>query len=233
MILIWAYPKFLDGEMKKLEGVRVKQKFLEVIGAFALSFKKLVFIKVLFSLSIFSGYYNAVKDYVQPMIKTAALSLPVLVYLTDEKKTAILISIFYFFTYLLTAYSSRISGKFNDLFLRAGKPMNLTILIGFSTGVITGLAYFLGIYFIAIIGFLLIMMIENLRKPIGIGMVANLSKDEAMASVMSAESQSNSLFTALIAPLIGFLADWLSPGTGIAIATGILVLLSPFYWLNK
>ena len=65
-------------------------------------------------------------------------------------------------------------------------------------------------------------MIENLRKPIGMGMVANLSKDEAMASVLSAESQTNSLFTALIAPLIGFLADWYSPGTGIAIATGVL-----------
>lgn len=233
MILIWSYPKFLDGEMKKLEGVRVKQKFLEVIQAFSITFKKMLFIKVLFSLSIFSGYYNAVKDYVQPMIKSAALALPVFVYLNDEKKSAILISIFYFFTYLATAYSSRVSGKFNDLFHRASKPMNLTIIIGFSAGVLTGLTYFLGIYSIAIIGFLAIMMIENLRKPIGIGLVANLSKDESMASVMSAESQTNSLFTALIAPLIGFLADWYSPGTGIAIATGLLILLLPFYWLNK
>jgi hypothetical protein len=111
--------------------------------------------------------------------------------------------------------------------------MNLTIIIGFSAGIITGIAYFLGIYAIAVIGFITIMMIENLRKPIGIGMVANLSKDSAMASVLSAESQTNSLFAALIAPLIGFLADWLSPGTGIAIATGVLILLSPLYWLNK
>ena len=75
--------------------------------------------------------------------------------------------------------------------------------------------------------------VRPLRKPIGIGMVANLSKDTAMASVLSAESQTNSLFTAIIAPLIGALADWLSPGTGIAIATGVLILLSPLYWLNK
>jgi len=232
MILIWSYPKFLDGELKKLEGVRVKHKFNEVFRAFAISFKKLAFIKVLFNLSLYSGYYKAVKDYVQPLIKSAALTLPVFVYLNDEKKSAILISIFYFFTYLSTAYSSRISGKFNDLFIRSNKPMNLTIIIGFSAGIITGLAYFLGIYSIAIVGFLVIMLIENLRKPIGVGMVANLSNDKAMASILSAQSQTSSLLAALIAPLIGFLADQLNPGTGIAIATGIFILILPLYWLN-
>ena len=142
MILIWSYPKFLDGEMKKLEGMRVKQKFLDVIKSFALSFKKSIFIKVLFSLSIFSGYYNAVKDYVQPMIKSAALALPVFVYLNDEKKSAILLVFFIFSLTSLPPIQAGFQANSTTFFIRASKPMNLTIIIGFSAGVITGILIF-------------------------------------------------------------------------------------------
>ena len=111
--------------------------------------------------------------------------------------------------------------------------MNLTIIGGFIFGTISGFTFSYGFFVVAILCFIMILLIENLRKPIGTGLIADLSKDEAMATVLSASSQAKSLIAAIIAPVVGFLADWLNPGLAIAIVSFILILLFPLYWLTK
>ncbi len=111
--------------------------------------------------------------------------------------------------------------------------MNRTILIGFTAGIITGLTFYIHFYIIAILGFLLIIIIENLRKPIGIALIADLTKDESMGTSLSVESQAKSLFAAIIAPLLGWLADIYSPGIAIAVLTVFLLILFPLYRLKK
>jgi len=117
-----------------------------------------------------------VKDYIQPLIVYVALSMPFLAYLNNEKKTAITIGVIYFIIYLLTALFSRFSGKFTTLFRYYSRPMNLTLIIGLSVGLITGLSFSIGYYILPILGFIVIMLIENLRKPIGVGLMANIFK---------------------------------------------------------
>ena len=233
MINIWSYPKYLDGDQVYFSFKAIKERFIAVTRAFLQSFRHRFFIKVFTSSVLNTGFYRAVKDYIQPLLKYFALSIPVFTYLTDEKKIAVIIGITYFITYLITAFVSRKSGKFANLFKTANKPMNLTIIIALVTGILTGLAFSIGYYVFAIIGFIVVLSIENLRKPIGVALVADLSKDKAMATVLSASSQAKSIITALLAPLIGWIADIADPGTGIAVTSFLLILFLPVYWLNS
>jgi MFS family permease len=232
MLLVWSYPDYLNKNLNTRKGGTVKQNFKEVAHAFITTFRSLAFIRALSSTTLYTGYYRAIKDYFQPLLKYFALSMPFLAYLSNEKKVAVIIGVIYFFTYLLTAVASRNSGRFAAMFQSIMKPMNLTILVGFIIGIVTGLTFSYGYFVLAIAGFIIILLIENLRKPIGVALVADLSKESAMASVLSASSQAKSLIAAIIAPIIGILADLFNPGVGIAATTLLLFLSFPLYWLR-
>lgn len=233
MMLIYSYPAYLDGEITGLNLDKIKQRFKLVILASIQTMKRMDFFRVLTNLSLYTGYYKAVKDYIQPVLKYVALSLPFFAYLNNEKKIAITIGIIYFFIYILTALASRYSGSFTRLFINLQKPMNYTIVLGLLVGVSTGLTFYVGLYMWPIVGFIIIMVIENLRKPVGIGLVANLSNDKSMATTLSITSQAKSVFAAIIAPIIGWLADIYNPGIGIAICSIFFLLALPVYWLKR
>ncbi|PIQ32580.1 MAG: MFS transporter [Bacteroidetes bacterium CG18_big_fil_WC_8_21_14_2_50_41_14] len=233
VVLIASYPKWLDGEIKSQQLIKIRLKFLSVWKAFVASMKERSTLTALISTSLFSGYYSAIKDYVQPMIKAMALAIPFAVYLNNDQKTAFLIGLVYFIIYLLTAAASRFSGRMTALFAHPYKPMNLTMIVGFGVG-ITGFSfYYLAIYSIPVVAFLVVMMIENVRKPLGIALIAELAEDEAMASVLSVTSQAKSLIAAILAGVTGLLAELWGLGTAlVAISLGLLILY-PFYRLNS
>ena len=233
MMLIWSYPKWLDGELKAFDALTIKQKFGQVGKGLMHSFKSRVFLKALVSTSLYTGYYKAVKDYVQPVIKMLVLSVPAFAYWNDEKKTALFIGVFYFVVYLLTAWTSRNAGKFQSAFKNYFKPMNLTIILGFLAGLISGLFYIIDWYAFAVAGFVIILMVENLRKPIGVTVISDLSSNKAMATVLSLSSQAKSVFAAIIAPVIGLIAEQYGPGIGIAVVSLLLIAGYPLYRLSN
>jgi len=233
MMLVMTYPKYLDGDLKTNNGGSIRNRFKEVSIAFFSSFKKLSFIRALTSHSLYTGYYRAIKDYFQPLLKYFALTMPFLLYLSNEKKTAIIVGLAYFVSYLLTALASYNSGKFADKFKSSTKPLNATIIFGLFIGVLTGIAFRYGFFIASIAGFILILIVENLRKPIGVAVVADLSKERAMATVLSSSSQAKSLIAAILAPLVGFLADIFDPGTAIEATSIMLILSFQLYWLQN
>ena len=232
MFLVWSYPKYLDGKNIPFSFSLIIKEFKEVLAAFFHSFRKITFIRVLTSSSLYTGYYRAVKDYIQPLLKQYALALPLLAFLNNDQKIAVTVGIIYFVIYLLTAVASHNAGRFAALFSGLFKTMNLTILIGLFAGIITGVVFSQEFYVAAIIGFVVILVIENLRKPVGTALVANLSKQQAWATTLSASSQAKSLIAAMLAPLIGWLADKYNPGSGIAIVTILLLFMLPLFYLK-
>jgi len=232
IVNILTYPKYLDGRHSSSSLKLIRDRFRNVMNAFLLSFKNPYFLKVLMSSNLNSGLYNAMKDYIQPLLKSFALAAPILLYLSNEKKIAVITGITYFITYLITALLSRNSGRFVNYFKSETRPMNFTLLATILTLLVTGLAFSVGQYIIAIFGFIIVLSIENLRKPIGVAMVADLSDEKAMATVLSASSQAKSILAAVIAPLLGWMADLTGPGMGIVITAIILTLFIPLYWLS-
>ena len=232
MLLIWSYPDYLDGEFDKQKKISIREKFAEVWKAIVISFRKFSLLRILTSLSIHTGYYKAIKDYIQPVIVSFAITLPWLVSVPEKKKSALVVGIIYFFLYLLTARTSRSSGKFLKRFSHFSRPMNLTMLTGIALGMVTGLFYLFHWYILSILGFILIMLNENLRKPIGITFFTEESDNKAAASVLSIQSQAQSFFAAITAFVIGLGAQLGGPGTGILFGSSLLLLLLPLSWLK-
>ena len=233
MLLIWSYPDYLNGELDKTKKPSLQEKFRAIWGAIVESIKNFNLLKILTSLSLHTGFYKAVKDYIQPVIVSFSLTLPWLVTLHDKQKSALIVGIIYFFLYLLTARSSRYAGKFLEHFSHFSKPMNLTLLTGLSFGLTAGLFYLTSWYAVSILSFILIMLNENLRKPIGVAFMTEESVQKANASVLSIQSQAQSFFAAVFAFVIGWGAQLGGPGTGILLGAGLFALLVPLAWLNS
>jgi MFS family permease len=233
MLLIWSYPGYLDGEFDTKNKKSVGEKFAEVWKTIVMSLKEFSLLRILSSLSLHTGYYKAVKDYIQPVMVSLAITLPWLPLLREKQKSALVIGVIYFFLYLLTAQTSRSSGRFLKKFTHFSRPMNLTMVTGILLGFAAGIFYLLHWYILSILGFVLIMLNENLRKPIGIAFVTGTSNDKAAASVLSIQSQAQSFVAAIMAFVIGWGAQLGGPGTGIIFGSGLLLLLLPFSLLKR
>ena len=227
LLLMVSYPAALDGETSAFDRKKIWQAFGMVWKNFLGSFKSLEVFRAMGSLSVYSGYFKAIRDYLQPVIQGLALAAPILLYLENEKRTALLVGFIYFLIFLITSFSSRRSGRFADLFPNLKTPLNLSLAFGLFAGVLAGVFYFLEWHILSVIFFLLIYVIENLRKPIAISLVTDMFNKNILATVLSVESQATSLLAAIVAPLIGWLADTLGLGLSIVIISGMLLLLSP------
>jgi len=122
--------------------------------------------------------------------------------------------------------ASRNSGVFADRFNNLEAPLNGTLLVGIGTGLLSGLALLLEIPLLAVVLYLGIYIIENLRKPMGIAYVSERMDKAALASSLSVESQAETLFSAVIALLLGFFSNLLGLGLGILVVSGMCFVLA-------
>lgn len=225
LFLMLSYPAALDGPRHAARGA-IKDEFLHVMKAFASSFKDLFVLKAIGNQALYTGYYKATKDYLQPLLQGLALSLPLLVGVADRERTALIVGLVYFVLYLLTSHASRSSGRFSEYFPGLASPLNLTLGLGIGLGILSGVAYALGLAALAVLLYLGIYIVENLRKPMGIAYVTELMNQDALATALSAESQAETLFAALIALALGFFAEGFGPGLGIVITSGLCLALA-------
>ena len=228
---VMSYPSKLEGAISS--EASLKDSFRKVGKAFKTSFRNLTIIRSLVNVSSHSGFYKAAKDYLQPVVKTFALSLPVMAAFSDKQRTAVLIGLIYFLIYLITSSASRNSGRFKDSFKTFSVPLNLTVAAGLLMGMASGLLYETQVLWLAIVFYVGIFVIENIRKPIGMGYLSSKPDESVLATVLSIESQTKSLLAALIAPLLGFLADQFGVGYSLAITSGLLLMALPVYYARK
>lgn len=232
LALMITYPKSLDGNRKQLHKGEIIQNFKSTINDFIFSFRNVGVLRAILTQAVYTGYYKAVKDYLQPVIKTFALSLPFFLYLGTKQRSALMIGFVFFVIYLLTAYMARHSGRFAERFSNLSRPLNVTMLFGLIFGGISGWFFFENLYAAAVAFYSGIYLIENLRKPIGISVVADRLEKDVLATALSAESQAETLFAAMIAPLIGFAADRWGVGIALMSVSALLILLMPLYSAN-
>ena len=169
MLLVASYPSYLDAETKKLKAASLKHRFKEVFDAFVLSLKSWTMFRSLTSVSIYTAYYKVIKDYIQPLIVTFALSLSVMPNTNNKQKAAAVLGVVYFFVYLATSYTSRSAGKFKNRFKDYHFPLNITLISGLVTGVLSGIFYKLELPLAAVLLFVFILIIafpssRNSRK---------------------------------------------------------------------
>lgn len=231
--IVLSYPKALEGKTSEVNSKKIIKSFRETFTNAFIVFKNPKYWKAINLHSIHSGYHKAIKEYIQPIIVIAILGLPYLTSWTTERREAVFIGVIYFFIYLLTANASKLSGKFIDKIKSPNKALFSTLLFGLFAGLIAGIGVYLGFAWIGILMFLIIYLIENLRKPIGVAAVANQSDQRVMATVLSINSQAESFFAAIIAPLLGLAIDQIGLGEGLTIISAGMIVLVLGIWLIK
>jgi hypothetical protein len=224
-----SYPKELEGKIKHHGESQIRTKLIKVIKESINCFKSIATLRVINSLSVFSGFHRATKDYLQPVLSAFALSLPIFLVYEENKRTALVIGLAYFFIYILTAFASKRSGKSADKFNHIIVPLNISMIAGLLMGVLIGVFYNLDFLLISILLYIGIFIIQNLRKPMGISYVSDMTNQDILATTLSAESQVTSLFSGIIAVFIGYCADRFGLGTALIIVSFVLLVFTPLY----
>ena len=232
LLLIGSYPKELDGPRHTSKN-RIRDEFAKVLRSLITSFKSFSMIRTISSQALFSGYYKAFKDYLQPILQTFALSLPVLLAYEDQQRTALIIGLVYTILYATTAIASSKAGAFADRFGELASPLNCTLVVGISLGLISGLLLHLTYATLAVVLYLGIYILENLRKPMSIAYVSERMDQDSLASGLSVESQAESLFAAAIALGLGWASMRFSVGLGILLVSAICLGLGLLLRLPK
>jgi MFS family permease len=220
-----GYPRELDGELTKFSRGTAGSQIRATLQAFRGMFTDWRALRSILNSSGFGGLFKASKDYLQPILESFALALPVFLLLEDKRRVALVIGLTYFVIYLFTTYASGSSAAFSQRFKSLGRAINLTFLAGAGLLLVAGLAAWRNVAWLAIVIFLLFYMLHNLRRPMNVSFISDQISNRVMASGLSVESQFTTLLTAIFAPLLGALADGFGIGTALMIlAAGVLLL---------
>lgn len=233
LFLLLSYPKELDGEVKEFKLDKILTNLKNALKDFFDSIRDKRMLRAIVNSSSFSGYFDAVKDYLQPVLKGFALSAPIFVAYDSKSRSAIIIAVVYFILNFLTALASSFSGKFVEKFKNIYIPMNLTIIAGLIAGIFAGLASKVEIHFLAIIFFVVTYLVHNIRRPMGEAYITDVMKNDILATTLSTESQVTTVFAAIVAPLIGFASDKFGVGIGISAISCLMLIFLPFYYAKK
>lgn len=225
MLLIISYPKELDGDSVSFKFTDILNTFKKITKELVLNLKQKKKLKILLNVSSYSGYFKQTKDYLQYVIQTLAISIPLIAGIIQKQQTAIFIGIAFFVIYLLTSRASKNSGKIKSLFPDSSKALNQLLFMGVITGFLGGIFFHYSMHGLSILFFIFVYLIENVRKPIGVAYVTENFSSNSLATTLSVESLSKAIFASLVAIVLGFFADIFGVGIALSIVSGVFFLL--------
>lgn len=232
LLLILSYPSWLDyssNEKGEVHVPSVKDVFKEMFAALRLKDLR----RGLLSSTLYDALFKSVKDYLQPVLRAWALALPLIFALEGEQRVAVITGLVYFFLYILNAFASSRAAGFKRKVGDAAVAGNIMYLVGISLVVLSGIGHFLHFEIPVIVLFLLYYAVMNLRRPVMLEYVSDRLPEGAMTTGLSLETQLKTIFTAILAPVVGLLADLLGPGQALAIVGGFVFILYPLARLRK
>ncbi|UCF97187.1 MAG: MFS transporter [Spirochaetaceae bacterium] len=231
LLLMISYPAELDGLEPKRKSVRLlrdsRNQIVATIKSFIGIFSNLGFLRTLFNSSSFDAVFKTVKDYIQPVLQSLALALPILVSLSADRRVAILTGLIYFLLYFLAAFASSGAGGIEKRIRSLALSVNITYLVGGLLVLATGGLLYATLKIPAVVLFILLYTLMNLRRPLTVGYVSEQISEQVMASGLSGESQVKTILVALLAPLVGYLADTVGIGPALGSAGLLLLIVFP------
>ncbi len=217
LLLVLSYPATLDGPIISAEKINIRKRFAIFFKELTASFKNKSLWVTILNLASYQGYFKAIKDYLQPIILLALGASVLDMEKMQDKESAAIIGVLYFIIYIVSSFTSRHSGKLVTWLKSPEKVINTTLFSGVLIGLACGGLITTHSTAAAVLLFVLIFVVQNIRKPVGVSLVANKVKNEVLATGLSVQSQFDSLFAALFAILMGILADTFDIGMALII----------------
>ncbi len=205
------------GDPKELEGkpygdVSFKKVLKHLWDALSISVKQKSLRRLMLESMGFEGVFKASKDYLQPILKSAAIAVPIGIMLNETQRSAVLIGAVYFILHIASAYASRKSHKICDYTGDEERAARCLWGAGFLLyAALLPLLYF-KLYPLVITGFVLLYLIQNFWRPILISRFDEHASETQGATVLSIQSQAQSVSIMIIAPILGLAVDYLKRG---------------------
>ncbi len=214
-ISLCTYPKELDGSPEG--GGSIKGVFIHMWQTVRDSIRIKGLRRLMAESMGFEGFFDVVKDYVQPILKTMALGLPVLLSIGDDRRGIILIGMAYIIFHLGSAWSSRKAHQLSDRF--GGEDQASRFIWWCMAGIYLTMLPCLAwqFYYPVIAVFFMLYLMQSVWRPLIISRFDSYSPDTHGASVLSVESQAQTFAKMFFAPLLGLAIDLISRhggGTG-------------------
>lgn len=179
--------------------------------------------RILLESMTYGGLYRVSKDYLQPLLRDAALALIILTEWKEPQRVAVLVGVVYFSLHLLSAGAS---WKANSLREKAGSHNRASRMLWWASLLLyafLALSAGLGKEWVglAIASFVALEVAQNLWRPVLLSRLSESINTKGGAGMLSVESQTKSFFAMLVAPLIGFSVDlfglWTVGAVGFAV----------------
>ena len=209
IINFMGYPREVDGNISK--ATSGKEVVVHLREALTMSVKRASLRRLVLESMGFEGFFKAAKDYLQPILKAAAVPLTGALLLSDRlnehQQAALLVGPVYLVLYLLSALASRKAHVLVDKHGSEDSTARFLWLISLLilTALVPALYY---CWFPAIIlGFIALYVLQNIWRPVHISRFDAHSESALGATVLSIESQAKSIATMIIAPGVGYAVD--------------------------
>lgn len=202
MLLILSYPNYLNDRMDAKFDFKdfLKQNVIAV--KFVFKDKKIL--NLLINSSSYNAVFKTIKDYIQPIIIMITISIIVFQNLTVDENVNVYLGVIYAVIYLISSVASFNSHKLMEYVSREKIINTMWVLSGIT---LILLSIFLE-NLVPLIGlFILLYVFQNLRKPIMIEKIGDEVENSKRASALSIESQFTAVQVAILAPVLGFVAD--------------------------
>jgi MFS family permease len=200
-----GYPAFLDGETT--HAVSIGGVFRKLMDVLRDSIHNVRLRRLFVESMTYKGSYTVAKEYLQPLLKQTALALPFLLNWAEQKRAALLVGAVFFVLYLLSSVASRTSHAVSNA-ARGDEPASRILWVVnllLYAGLIPALWY--DLHWVAIAAFVLIAILQNTWRPIVMSRIDSCSDAKVGATVLSIDSQAESFFVMIMAPLLGLAVD--------------------------
>jgi len=209
IVNVLGYPKELDGDPQ--ENVTLVRVALHMKEVLCVSFSQASLRRLIMESMGFEGVFKAAKDYLQPVLQSAALPLTSLIIVTSgldkPQKTALLVGPIYFMLHVLSGIASRNAHRIVDSI--GGETHTVKMLWGLNFMTFTALvpAMWYRVHLAIVAGFIILFTLQNLWRPLHISRFDSHSSETQGATVLSIESQAKSVSTMIAAPVLGWAVD--------------------------
>ena len=238
LFLIWSYPVELDfsentDKSNSAEKIDYKKRIKNTLKNILHMVKAKSSRRVLINTSVYDAVFKTIKDYLQPILLSMVIGLHFLSGFNEEEKISILSAVIYFILYFITSYAAKLSGNYASKFKTDKGSLNFSFILGIIFILAIGIFVYSGLSIISVVLFIFFYILQNIRKPVAVGVLSSNIPSSAMASGLSVESQFKTAIVAVFAPILGFIMDSYGLGPAFMILAAVLGILFPFIILRK
>lgn len=186
----------------------MRRSISAVLSALKLIFSRKALSSLIIENICFEGVFSVIKDYLQPVLKSVALSTPILLAATDRTRAAVLVAAVYFVLNQGSSMAARLSHRAAR---RAGSENRLGLYLWLTAGalyaaMLAGFHY--GISSVSIAAFIAVFILLNVWKPVFVSRFHDNAENSTAATTLSIANQSKTLAIAVLAPIIGIIIDY-------------------------